>query len=294
MKSNVDYSTHVEDATPESHPAMGAEPHADAEAPARASQPVGLPRFLRYYLGLGALGFGGPIAAVSHVFTGPAGSPFVVPLATPTPASWPTPLVGAPTSPGPPSATSRSLPRRVGWRGLPFVSMWRPWARRNHADDLKLLGRRLPAGPAVRVERVADDESSLQPLLVRLAAVADPVEDGEHAGRHRWRRLLLGEIGSADDASHPRQGLVADLVLVQQRLQGATATVVAELGPAHVEGDAGQPRDIPGPGHELEGGLGVDEPPDRPGGCDAVHVDPLTGDEVHRLRLLDRVRRRWP
>ena len=46
---------------------MSAHPHVGDETPTSATLPVAFPRFLLYYLGLGALGFGGPIAAVGYM-----------------------------------------------------------------------------------------------------------------------------------------------------------------------------------------------------------------------------------
>src|SRR6516225_8044086 len=67
MQRNVGYNIGVEEGVSEGHSAMGAQPHVGDETPTSAIRPAGFPRFRLYYLGLGALGFGGPIAAVGYM-----------------------------------------------------------------------------------------------------------------------------------------------------------------------------------------------------------------------------------
>ncbi len=52
---------------PAGHRAKGAHPAAGDEPATSATPPVAFPRLLLYYLGLGVLGFGGPIAAVGYM-----------------------------------------------------------------------------------------------------------------------------------------------------------------------------------------------------------------------------------
>src|SRR5438105_11012301 len=128
--------------------------------------------------------------------------------------------------------------------------------------------------PAVGVEGVTYDEPVREPLLIAVAAVADAVEDGQHARRHHRQRILLWQVRRPNDPGHASQRLAGDLVFIDQGLQGASALAVTELGPAEVEGDTGGTGNVPGPGHELEGHAGVDEAAYGPGGGDAVDVDP--------------------
>ena len=74
--------------------------------------------------------------------------------------------------------------------------------------------------------------------------------------------MSWGRSAAPDDPGHPAKGLVCDFGLVNQSLQRAAATVVAELGATEVEGDAARTRDVTCPEHELERRVGVHEAPE--------------------------------
>src|SRR5689334_17464072 len=149
------------------------------------------------------------------------------------------------------------------------------------STECRLGSSTRPAIAAVSVDRVTDGGPALQALGVGRRRVADAVEHGEDAGRLGRPAVLVRQVGAADDRPHPDEGTVAQLVLVQQALERAAPVAVAQLGAADVEGDAVQLAHVAGAADEAERRGGVDEPPDRPGGGDAVDMDVLAGDVVH-------------
>lgn len=87
----------------------------------------------------------------------------------------------------------------------------------------------------------------------------------------------MREISSANDEAHPDQGWVFEIASLQQHLERAARSAVAELSARHVERDLGDAAHVLGAGDEAEGRLRIDEATDRPRGRDAVDVQALAG-----------------
>ena len=144
----------------------------------------------------------------------------------------------------------------------------RRWARELHDETLQGLGAlRMLLSSARR----SGDPERLD------AAVADAVENRLNSGRDRGGGFLIGQVGRPDNPRHSPQCRISQFVLVDQGFQGAASASMTELGPADVEWNRVDAAKVASAGHELEDGLGIDEPPDCPGGRDPIHVDALTG-----------------
>src|SRR2546427_6515983 len=126
------------------------------------------------------------------------------------------------------------------------------------------------------------DGTLLKSLLVGLRTVADALKNGLNSGRDRGGRFLIGQVGGPDYPCHRPQCWVSQFVLLDQGFQGAASTPVAELRSANVEWHGVYATAVPRAGHELEGCVGIDEPLDRPGGRDPIHMNALTGDKAHQ------------
>jgi hypothetical protein len=90
------------------------------------------------------------------------------------------------------------------------------------------------------------------------------------------------ELGSPDELR--AHGGAAEVVVVDEGLEGALVVAVGELGVGGVEGvgglNLGHGQDLVG-GDVADLGLGVDEPLDQPGAGDPVGLGTLAGDPLH-------------
>jgi hypothetical protein len=104
-------------------------------------------------------------------------------------------------------------------------------------------------GGIYALEQIAQDSPELHwPIMEVLAAYLR-----EHA---RW--------APTDDSEKPNPQSEDQLSRHHLSTDVQATPAMAELGAADVERDARRPRQVPGPGYELEAGVGVDEAPDRP------------------------------
>jgi hypothetical protein len=79
---------------------------------------------------------------------------------------------------------------------------------------------------AVLVEGVADNEAPIEALLIGIRPLANTIEDGSDTEGRRRRHFLTRQVDRSDDAGHSPQGIVSQLVLVDQRFKGAAAPMV--------------------------------------------------------------------
>src|SRR5215813_5640830 len=127
-----------------------------------------------------------------------------------------------------------------------------------------------------RVESIEQRQPLGERLLVVLHSGQEPAQDKVEPARLFAREFFVAKISLVDDLGNRRQAAVAKSRAVQQGLEGAVISVVAELDAGHVEGD-GARRHLIGSG-KVELGLRVEKALDEPGGGDAVHVRPRASD----------------
>src|SRR4030088_2042745 len=107
----------------------------------------------------------------------------------------------------------------------------------------------------------------------------------------------MRQVRTPDDQPHATEPRFGQPVMLEQHLEGAARAVVAELRPAYVERGSTDTLDVLRPRVEGECRLGGDEAAYRPGGRDAIDVQPLASDVSHELtgphgtRFVDRTSR---
>src|SRR5580698_8612326 len=110
-------------------------------------------------------------------------------------------------------------------------------------------------------------------MVVRFdVETAEP--DGQQPRAGRVGPEFGVDVGRVDDAGQPGQGgVVAELVVVDKHLEGASSIAVVVSGAGGVEAvgalGVGHSQDIGG-GDVEDLGVGVDETPDQPGAGDPV------------------------
>ncbi len=123
-------------------------------------------------------------------------------------------------------------------------------------------------------------------MIVRDRELEAP-DDGIETRTLRAAGAARRDVRVADDEPHlDERGVPFEPVALEYRLERAVTALVGVLRPPHVEGVAIQCRGVGVCGHELELGLGVDEPPDEPGTGGAVDVEVAPRDPPHRIRSL--------
>src|SRR5215218_4836968 len=94
--------------------------------------------------------------------------------------------------------------------------------------------------------------------------------------------LLIHEVGVVDDLPDLAQhGVAQEIVLLEERLEGAILTSVGESGPDHVE-ELRPLRGLRRIAEEGEGGIRVHEAPYQPDAGGAVHVAPAARGPKHQ------------
>src|SRR5215210_8963662 len=94
--------------------------------------------------------------------------------------------------------------------------------------------------------------------------------------------LLIHEVGVVDDLPDLAQhGVAQEVVLLEERLEGAVLTVVGEPGPHHIE-ELRPLLGLRGIAEEDEGCLRVQEAPNQPYAGGAVHVTPAARGPQHQ------------
>src|SRR5215210_1232997 len=161
-----------------------------------------------------------------------------------------------------PSGTSASTPVRISvppaaYRIPRTASLGRP----------KLEGLPAQVGVEAIVERVG---VARERMVVRQREL-HAAHDGVQALGLGTGVLLVHQIGVVDYLGDLAEHSVLQLVVLQERLEGAVLSAVGEPGPDHVE-ELRTLRGLRGIAEEGEGGLGVYKAPDQPDAGGAVHV----------------------
>src|SRR5918998_307246 len=133
--------------------------------------------------------------------------------------------------------------------------------------------------PQVGVQAVEDGVGVAGQSLVVREDHLHAADDGVEAVGLRTTVPLVHEVGVVDDLGYLPEHRVVQLVLLQERLEGAVLAAVGEPGPHHVE-QLRLLRCLGGVAEEGEGGLRVQEAPYQPHTGGAVHVaSPARGPE---------------
>src|ERR671921_1128855 len=96
--------------------------------------------------------------------------------------------------------------------------------------------------------------------------------------------LLVYQVGVVDYLGDLMEHQVLQLILLEERLEGAVLSAVGKLGTYHIE-ELRPIRGLRGIAEEGKGGLGVYKAPDQPDACGAVHVASPTRCPQHQVLL---------
>src|SRR5918995_270848 len=147
-----------------------------------------------------------------------------------------------------------------------------------------ILGRSNLEGlpPQVGVKAIVEDIRERGECLVVGERELHAAHDGVQPLGLGFPVLLVHQVGVVDYLGDLMEHPVLQLILLQERLEGAVLPAVGEPGPDHIE-ELRLLRGLRRIAEEGEGGLGVYKAPDQPDAGGAVHVAAPTRGPQHHL-----------
>ena len=146
---------------------------------------------------------------------------------------------------------------------------------------------------APAVKRVVDDYALFKLLMIVLLGGRQTQRDGEQTGC-LWLQVKRGSVRAAHNASEMEKCGIPDAEFGNESVEGTGFAAMGEFHALDIVGNpAGLVSDIANPlgRDEVEGGVGIDEAPDKPRAGDTIDLGPLARHPVARSTGAIEIRR---